>query len=114
MNLQLMGFNIHLRVEHNKLLLEALSVRTQEVILAEMHFKRVVVYIVLLLSAPFAAIADVASFMLVSAMRVKLVVAVEACSTESAFWVPLESALVDCTGIVITEFLVLLQVGRCE
>jgi hypothetical protein len=70
MNLDLMRLDIHLRVENNKLLLEALAIRTQEMVLAEMYLKRIVVDKVLLLPAPFTAIADMASLVLVSAMRV--------------------------------------------
>jgi hypothetical protein len=113
-NLQLMRFDIHLRVENNKLLLEALSVWTQEVVFAEMYLKSVVVYIVLLLPASLTAIADVTSLVLISAMRVELVVAIKARSAESAFWVPLEPALVDGSGIVIAELLVFLEIGGCE
>jgi hypothetical protein len=38
-DLQLMRLDVHLRIENNKLLFKALSVRTQEVVFAEMYLE---------------------------------------------------------------------------
>lgn len=70
MRLNLMGLEVHLGIENHELLLQALSVWTHEVVLAEMLLERVVVDIVLLLAAAFSAVTDVTSFVLVSAMCV--------------------------------------------
>ena len=43
----------------------------------------------------------------VSAMSIKLVLAIEALSTESALWVALEPALIDSTRIVVAELFML-------
>jgi hypothetical protein len=66
----------------------------------------------LLLSASLATIADVASLVLVSAMRVELVVAIEARPAEPTLRVSLEPALVDCSRVIITKLLMLLKIGR--
>ena len=65
-----MSFEVHLGIEYNKLLLQALPVWTHEVIFPEMLFERIVVDIVLLLPAPLSSIADVAALVLVATMRV--------------------------------------------
>jgi len=72
-----------------------------------MYLERIVVDIVLLLSAPVATVADVTALVLISAVRVQLVVAVEAFSTETTFWVAFEAALVNGTGVVVAELLVI-------
>jgi hypothetical protein len=103
-----MCLEVHLRVEYDELLVQAVSVRTQEVIFSKVHLEGVVVDVVLLLPAPTVlAIAYVAAFVLVPTMRVKLVVSIESLATEATLRVSLESALVDCAGVVVTEFLVL-------
>jgi hypothetical protein len=105
---QLMRLQIHLRVKHDELLLQALSVRAQEVVFPEVPLKGIVVDVILLLPASTVlAIADVAAFVFVSAMRVKLVVSIETLATEATFRVSLESALVDRAGVIVAELLVL-------
>jgi len=76
-NFQLMRLQIHVRIKNDKLLLQTFSIRTQEVFLLEMHLERMVVDIVLLLSAPVTTIANVTALMLISAMQVELVVTIE-------------------------------------
>lgn len=109
-----MSLEVHFRIEHNELLLQALPIRTHEVILPEMLFQRIVIDIVLLLPAPFSAIADVAALVLVATMRVQLIVSVEALTTESTFRMSLKAALVDRTRVIVAKFLVLLEVGEGE
>ena len=72
-----------------------------------MHLKGVVVDKILLFSAPpFSAIANVAALVLVSAMSVKLIVAIEALSAEATFRMSLEATLVDSSRIIIPKFAV--------
>lgn len=70
MDFQLVCLQIHLRVEHNKLLFHTFPVRAQEVILSKMNLERIVIDIVLLLSASITTIADVTTFVFVPTMRV--------------------------------------------
>lgn len=49
-------------------------------------------------------------FMLVPAMRIKLVVAIEPLSTEPAFWMPFETALVYGARMVVSELFMFLQI----
>jgi hypothetical protein len=114
MALNLMCFQVHLGVKYDKLLLETLPVRAQEMVLAEVDFQRVVVDVVLLLPATIASVADVAALMLVSAVGVQLVVPIEARVTEATFRMPPKAALVLCTRVVVAELLVLFQVWPCK
>jgi hypothetical protein len=66
----LMCFQIHLRVEDRKLLLQAFSVRTQEMVLFEVDFEGIVVNKILLLASAITPIANVAAFVLVSTVCV--------------------------------------------
>jgi hypothetical protein len=103
-----MCLEIHLRIKHDKLLLQALPVRTQEVVFSEVDLERIIVDVILLLpTAAVSAIADVATFVLVPAMGVELVIAIETLTTEAALRVSLETALIDGTRIVVAKFLVL-------
>jgi hypothetical protein len=103
-----MCLEIHLRVKYNELLVQAVSVWTQEVIFPKVDLEGVIVDIVLLFPAStVSAIANVAAFVLVPTMRVKLVVSIESLATKATFRVSLESALIDCAGVVVAELLVL-------
>lgn len=106
-----MRLQIHLRIKNHKLLLQAFLIRTQKMILLKVYLKRVVIDVVLLLSASVTAIADMAALVLVSAMRVKFVVAIEPLGTETAFRMTLEPALVYCAWVVVARSLVLFQFG---
>ena len=83
-------------------------------VLAKVVLERVVVDIVLLLTTTVTSIADVAAFVLVTTMRVQLVVAIETFSTKATFRVSLEPTLVNGAWVVVTEFLVLSQLRKCE
>ena len=84
-------------------------------VLLEMHLKGVVVDKILLFSAPpFSAIANVAALVLVSAMSVKLIVAIEALSTEATFRMSLEATLIYCSRVIVAKLLVLSQIGLRE
>lgn len=112
MRLELVGLEVHFRIEHNKLFLQAFTVWAHEVVFSEVLLERIVIDKVLLLPASFSSVADVATLMLVATMRVELIVSVEALAAESTFRVSLETALINCARIVVAKFLVLLEV--CE
>jgi hypothetical protein len=80
----------------------------------EMDLERVVVHVVLLLSATIPPVAYVTAFVLVSAVCVQLVVSIEALPTKTALRMAFEAALVDGTGVVVAELLVLAEFGRRE
>jgi hypothetical protein len=102
-----MCLDIHFRIEHDEFLVQALLIRTKEMIFLEVQFQRVVVDKVLLLPAFIATIADMAPLVLLPAMYVQLIIPIEPLSTESAFWVSLESTLIDSPWVIVTELLML-------
>jgi hypothetical protein len=55
-----------------------------------------------------------ASFVLISAMGIKLIIAIESLATEATFRVSLEATLVDCTRLVISLLLMFPQFCRCK
>lgn len=115
MHLELVCFEIHFRVEHDKLLFQALAVGAQKVVFAEVHLERVVVDVVLLLAAAaLSPVADVTPLVLVSAVGVELVVSVEALSAETTLGMSLEPALVNGARVVVAKLLVLPQICRRE
>jgi hypothetical protein len=65
-----MSLEIHFRIKHNELLLKALSVWARKVVFLKVQLKRIVVDIILLLSAAFSAVTDMATLVLVPAMCV--------------------------------------------
>lgn len=109
-----MSLEIHFRIEHNELLLETFPVWARKVVFLKVLLKRVVVDIILLLSAAFSAVTDMATLVFIPAMCVKLVVSVEALTTEAALRMTLETTLVDSPRIVVAELLVLSQLSKRE
>jgi len=87
---ELMGFKVHVRLEYDEFLLEALFVVAYKVVFFEMLLQCVVVHIVMRLPR-VSAVADKAPLMLVAAMLIKFVIVVEPLTTESAERVPFES-----------------------
>ena len=80
--------------------------------LAEVNLQCGIIKVVLLRVAPLtgigvSSIADVASLMLLTAVSVKLVVAVEPLATKSTLRVTLETRLIYGAGVVISITLVL-------
>jgi len=63
-----MGLQIHLRLEHDEFLIQALLVQAQEVVFLEMVLERSIIDVVLLLAMSGSSIANVASLMLVTAV----------------------------------------------
>lgn len=83
-------------------------------IFPEVLLKCIVVDVILLLSATISAVTDVAAFVLVTTVCVQLIVSIKALTTEATLRMPLESTLVDSTGVIVTEFLVLPELGERE
>ena len=75
-------------------------------ILAEMFLEGIVVDVVLLLAASRSSVTDMAALMFVPTMQIELIVAVESLMTETTFRMPLKSALVYRSRIIVTEFFV--------
>ena len=65
-----MSLEIHFRIKHNELLLEALSVWARKVVFLKVQLERIVVDVILLLSAAFSAVTNMAALVLVPAMCV--------------------------------------------
>lgn len=107
MGFQLMCFEIHLRFEDHKLLIHAVLVGTKEMVLTEMLFQRIVVYVVLLLLCWIPSIANVTLLVLFPAMHIQFVIAIESLAAESTFGMTLEPTLINSAWIVIPKFLML-------
>jgi len=114
MLLELMGFEVHLRIEDDELLLLAFLVQAWEVISPKVLLERIVIEVILRIVAASPPIAQMASFVFVSAMGEQFVIAIEPLPAKSALRMPFETALVDGSRVVITELLVPLQFLRCE
>lgn len=114
MALQLMGFQIHLRLEHHKLLVQALFIQAKEVVLLKMIFERIVVDIILLLASTRPSVADVTSFMAIATMSIEFVVSVEPLATESTLGMTSKATLVHGARHIVTMLFMLAQLGRRE
>ena len=79
-----------------------------------MVFEGVIVDVVLLLAMSRSSVADVASLMSVTTVRIQLVISVEPFTTETAFRVPSETALVNRARDVVSVLFVLAQLRRGE
>lgn len=101
-----MGFEIHLRIEHDELLLQALRIQAGKVVLAKMLLQSFIVHEVLRGLATRSSITKMASLVAFSTVSEQFVIAVEPLSTEPALRMTLETALVDRTRVVISKFLV--------
>lgn len=80
----------------------------------EMVLKSVVVNVVLLLTVPRPAVTNVAALMFVSAMGIKLIIAVETLATESALRMTTEPTLVHLSRLIVTILLMLPKFCCCE
>lgn len=110
---QVVRLQIHVGLEHDKLLLHALPVIAEKVILFEMLLQRIVVYKVVWL-AGVAAVTEEAAFVLHAAMLVQAIVVVEAFAAEAAQWVALEARLIGRAGLVVAASHVLLELAVGE
>ena len=104
-----MCLQIHLRLEDDELLLQAFLIGAHEMVTPKVLLQRVIVDVILLLTAPTSSIANMASFMFVPTMDVQFIVPIESLSTETAFWMPLEPTLVDSARVIISKLLMLAQ-----
>ena len=109
MGFQLMRLQIHLRLEDDELLLQAFLISAHEMVTPKVLLQRIVVDVILLLAAPIPAIANMASFMFVPTMDVQFIVSIESLTTETAFRMPFETALVDSARVIISKLLMLAQ-----
>lgn len=83
-------------------------------VLTEVCFECIVVEVVLWLGSSVHTIADVASFVLLSTVRVQLVVPVESTPTETTLWMTFEPCLIYGSWIVVSKSLVFLQLSLGE
>lgn len=111
MAFQLMAFQIHLRLEDDKLGIQTLLVKAEEVVLLKVVLKRIVVDVILLLPVGRPSIADVAALVPVAAVSVELIIPIEPLPTEPALRMASESALVNGTGDIISIPFVPAQLG---
>jgi hypothetical protein len=86
---ELVGFEVHVRLEYHKLLLQALPVIADEVILLEVRLQSIVVQVVMRLPR-VPSVTNETSLVLAAAVLVQLVVVVKPLSTESAERMTLE------------------------
>lgn len=107
MRLDLMSFQIHLRFEDHKFLLQTFWVQAEKVVALKMILKGLIINVVLLLTVGGTTITDMATFVFVSAVSVELVVAVEALATKSTLRVSFETTLIDRAGLIIAVLLML-------
>lgn len=114
MCLDLVGLQIHFRIENDKFLLLALIIQARKVLLVEVLLQCFVILKVLRVVAAISPVAKMASLMSVSAMSKEFVVAVESLSAKAALWMSLETALIHGARIVVSEFLMPPQVLVCE
>lgn len=78
-------------------------------VFAEVDLKRVVVKEILLSAAGVTTVAKMASFVLVAAMCVELIITVEPLPAETTFWMSFETALVYRTWVVVAKLFMLAQ-----
>lgn len=74
----------------------------------------VVVEIVLRFPTLVTTVAEVTALMLLPTVRVQLVVSIESLSAETTLRMPLEPTLINGSRIVVSKFLVLSKLGKCE
>lgn len=110
---EVVSLHVQLRLEDDKLLLQASAVRAQEVVLLEMLLQLFVVEEVVGLSR-ISSVAEEASLVLHAAVLKQLVVVIEALATEAAERVALETRLVSGAGLVVAVAHVLLQLLIAE
>ena len=83
-------------------------------ILSKVLFQRVVIHKILLLPPLVISIADMASFMFISAVGIELIISIETLSTKTTLGMPFEAALVHGTRIVVTKLFMFSKFLRCE
>ena len=107
-----MRFEVHLRLEDVCLVRLTFCVYANEVSISEVLLQLLVVSVILRLSATISSVAYMASFVLLSAVRVQFVIAVEALFAEATVWMSLEPRLIDRAWAVVTELLMFSQLAE--
>jgi hypothetical protein len=106
MGRKLMCLEIHFRLEDVGLVGLAFGVQADKVLIGEVLLQLLVVQIVLRISASISPVANVAPFMLLSAVGVEFVISVESLFAETALRVTFEARLVDGTWVIVPKLLV--------
>ena len=70
MLVQLMTLQVHLGLEHHKLLVQTFLIKTEEVVFLEMTLEGRVINVVLLLTVVGTAVTDMAAFVLLTTMDI--------------------------------------------
>jgi len=109
-----MCLKVHFGFKDCKFLFQAFLIRAKKVIFAEVKLQLIIISIVNGFAALVAVIADITSFMLFSAMSIKLIVAIESFSTEATFGMTFETALIYGTRVIVAELLMLSKLRICE
>jgi len=113
MLLNLMRFQVNLRIKHYKLLFQALCVRTQKVVFPEMLFQHVVIKVILWPSLT-PPVTDEAPLVTLPTVSVQLIIPVKPLSAEATFWVTLEAGLILCPGMIVSKPLMLPKLVVCK
>ena len=114
MILELMSFEIDLRIEHHELLLQAFGVQTRKVVLAEMSLQRIVVKVVLRILSARSSITQMPSSILIAAVGVEFIITIASFAVEPTLWMTSESALIDGARVVIAILFMAPQFRLCE
>ena len=109
-----MSLEIHLRLKDDKFLVQTLLICTQEVVFPEVNLQGFVVHIILLLPSMIPSVANMALFLLISAMCVQFVIAIESLPAEATLRVALETALIHGSRVVVAKFFMLAKFGYSE
>lgn len=101
MGLELMSFQVHLRLKNHKLLVEAFLIQAEKMFLLEVMLEGIVVDVVLLLATPRSSITDKTTLVAVTTVGIQLVVPIKALMAKSAFRMPFKTTLIDRSRDVI-------------
>jgi hypothetical protein len=89
-----MRLQIHVRLENDKLFLQAFPVKAKKVVFLEVLFQGIIVQVVMGLPR-VPAITDEASFVFITAMLVKFIIIIESFSAKAAERMSLEPGLIN-------------------
>ena len=83
-------------------------------VFSEVKFQRIIVYIILLLASKIPPIANMALFVLISAMSIQLIIAIESLPAEATLRMALETTLVHGSRVVVAKLFMLPKFGSSE
>lgn len=83
-------------------------------VFAKVYLQGVVIHIILRIASAVSSIADMASLVLVPAVCIQLIVAVESLLAKAALWMAPETCLIFGPRVVITESFVFPELLRSE